>query len=203
MKRCVIVCAGDVLPGDIPEKREGELWIAADGGCAALEEAGIVPDLFIGDLDSCVKAPEKAEAVILPAVKDDTDAAAAVKAGFDRGYTVFLIVGGLGGKRLSHTLANIQLLSYIKSRGGRGALVCGGTRVFAVSEGETAEIAPTKGYFSLFPAGDSAVVSVSGAKYPGDGITLSRVFPLGVSNETDGVASVTVKSGEVFVTVEE
>lgn len=201
MKRCVIVGAGDILPGDIPEKRAGELWIAADGGSRALEDAGITPDLFIGDLDSCGKAPEKTEAVILPTVKDDTDTAAAVKAGFERGYTEFLLLGCLGGKRLSHTIANLELLSYIKSRGGNGVIVCGKTRVSLLSAGETADIS-AKGYFSLFPAGESAVISVSGAKYTGDKITLSRLFPLGVSNETENGAAVTAKRGEVFVIVE-
>ncbi len=202
MKRCVIAGAGDILPGDIPEKRSGELWIAADGGSRALEDAGIVPDLFIGDLDSGGKAPEKVETVILPTVKDDTDTAAAVKAGFERGYTEFYLLGCLGGKRLSHTVANLELLSYIKIRGGNGVIVCGKTRVTLLAAGETADIA-TKGYFSLFPTGEEAVVSVSGAKYSGGEITLSRLFPLGVSNETESGAAVTVKIGEVFVIVEE
>ncbi len=42
-----------------------------------------------------------------------TDIAFAVKEGFRRGYTRFVILGGLGGNRLSHTIANMQLLEYI------------------------------------------------------------------------------------------
>ena len=72
-----------------------------------------------------------------------------------------------------------------------------------ISEGETVGLSESGGYFSLFAAGDEAVVSVSGAKYEGESITLSRAFPLGVSNETKGKTSVAVKRGEAFLVVEE
>ncbi len=198
MSRCVIVGAGDLFPGDLPDRLDGDLWIAADGGIDRLSAAGIVPDVFLGDLDSSAAAPDGVESVILPTEKDDTDTVAAVKLGFDRGYKDFLILGGLGGGRLSHTVANLQLLSYVKARGGRAVLRSGGVSATSLAAGESATVS-CKGYFSLFAAGDAAVVSVSGARFSGENIALTHSFPIGVSNETADTASVAVKSGEAYL----
>ena len=199
MSRCVIVGAGDVILSDLPEKLPDDLWIAADGGIKHLQAANIKPDLFLGDLDSARFAPGGVDSVILPVRKDDTDTAAAVKAGFDRGYAEFLILGGMGGKRLSHTVANLQLLSYIRKRGGRGTLKSGSASATVIKAGEIVELAERKGYFSLFAATDKAEASISGAKFSGDNIVLSRDFPMGVSNGTDGNTVIKVKSGEIFL----
>lgn len=198
MKRCVIVGAGDLFPGDLPEKREGDLWIAADGGQKHLEAAGIRADLFLGDLDSLERAPKQGEIALLPRRKDDTDSVAAAKAGLRRGYRRFLILGGLGGRRLSHTAANFQLLSYLKQNGASGELRSGGTRVFLLSAGERAAFPGKTGYFSLFAATEEAEVTVTGALFSGE-FTLSRAFPLGVSNEFGKETSIEVRSGEAFL----
>ena len=146
MKTCFIVGAGSICDGDLRfEKAAGDLLIAADAGYIALISAGMTPDLIIGDFDSAAKPDFAGEVITLPVVKDDTDVGFAVKEGFRRGYTSFVILGGLGGKRLSHTLANIQLLSYVRSRGGRAELVCGGTRVFIID-----------GEFTFVQSGDPA-----------------------------------------------
>ena len=69
---CVIVCAGDLEPGFLPEKTKSDFWIAADAGLRAMREAGIEPDVYIGDGDSLRKAPDVTRSIILPVRKDDT-----------------------------------------------------------------------------------------------------------------------------------
>ncbi len=194
---CHVVCAGDLSV--LPEKAEGDLVIACDAGYKSLPFA---PDVFVGDGDSLGYIPDFPDALVLPSVKDDTDSAAAVKLGFERGYREFRLYGALGGSRLSHSIANIELLSYIEKRGGSGVIVderCS-VRLITPASGEIS-LAPG-GYFSLFAHGDDALVSVKRAKYGGDGITLSPSFPLGVSNEPFEGCTVAVIRGAAILVVE-
>jgi len=199
---CVIVGAGDLLPEDLPEKKAGDFWIAADGGMKALAERGIAPDLFLGDLDSLEKAPEAVPARVLPVKKDDTDSAAAVKAGLKRGFREFLLLGSLGGKRLSHTVANFQLLLFLKENGANGTLRRGGTEVFCLRAGEKKRLENKTGFFSLFAAGENAAVTIRGAKFSGEKITLTPSFPLGVSNEPEGESEIEVLKGGVYLVID-
>ena len=194
---CHIVSAGDVTI--LPEKAEGDLVIACDGGYKSLPFA---PDVFVGDGDSLGYIPDFPDTLVLPSVKDDTDTAAAVKLGFERGFREFRLYGALGGARVSHSIANIELLSYINERGGEGVLVDRGRTVRLITPG-SGEISLDKGgYFSLFAHAGDAEVSVTRAKYEGDDILLTPSFPLGVSNEPDAGCAVRVLRGKVILVVE-
>ena len=136
MKRCFIFAAGTFY-GLRKRPEAGDLVIAADAGYRVCQQEGLVPDVILGDFDS-MEAPDAGEKVCrLPVEKDDTDTLAAVKLGLERECTDFWIYGGTGGKRLDHTLANLQTLLYLRRRGARGFLYdndfvdCSGERVFA------------------------------------------------------------------------
>ena len=131
--KCILICAGDLTLGEIPVQEE-DIVIAVDGGLSYCSVLGIEPDIMIGDFDSInegeAQAISKLETEIpdriirLPKEKDDTDTLAALKEGLKRGYKDFRIYAGTGG-RFDHTLANIQSLLYLKSRGACGYLVDG------------------------------------------------------------------------------
>ncbi len=193
---CHIVSAGDVTVS--PEVKEGDLVIACDAGFEKL--GGTVPDLFVGDGDSLGYIPDGCEAVKLPVVKDDTDTAAAVKIGLSRGYRSFRLYGALGGRRFSHSIANLTLLSYINDAGGDGVIVDKYCTVRLIPEGGAREIGGCR-YFSLFPVGGAAEVEITGAKYPGRA-ALSPAFPLGVSNEPYEGCAVKVLSGSALLVEE-
>lgn len=203
MKTCFIVGAGSLCEGDLSfERAEGDLLIAADAGYIPLFAAGIVPDVIVGDFDSAAKPDFDGEIITLPVVKDDTDVGFALKEGLRRGYESFVVLGGLGGERVSHSLANIQLLSYVRSRGGNAVLKRGGTRVFII-DGAYEFGAGETGSISLFALSDGAEVGIFGTKYDGESVSLSRSFPLGVSNAFAGTGGrVEVRSGEVLTVVE-
>lgn len=202
---CYIVGAGSLYEGDLPfEKQENDLLIAADGGYEHLKKAGMMPDLLIGDFDSMEKPNVSCETITLPVEKDDTDIVFAVKEGFRRGYTWFVIFGGLGGKRLSHTIANMQLLEYIATLGGTAVLKGGTTSLFLLREGQSHALEQETGKeLSLFSVTPTASVTLQGVKYPVTRATLERSFPLGVSNRVaEEKASVTVHQGSVLVVIE-
>jgi thiamine pyrophosphokinase len=205
MKRSFVVGAGSLFAGDLPfEKGKDDLIIAADGGLLPLMEAGMTPDLLIGDFDSMEKPNLAVETITLPVEKDDTDTVFAVKEGFCRGYTEFVIYGGLGGSRLSHTLANIQLLSFVQAKGGKVTLVGGSTKLFLLQKESMVFEKQQKGTLSVFAYTPIATVTLQGLYYPLEKAQITNGFPLGVSNHFTGKeAKITVHDGQVLVVVEE
>lgn len=193
---CYIVGAGTDYGLDFKAGKD-DFVIAADAGVRALSDAEIKYDLAIGDFDSLDYVPD--DAMRLPKEKDDTDMIAAVKEGFLRGYTQFRIYGGMGG-RIDHTIANIQTLAYIVSRGGYGIL-CGDKRMALVPAGMVFEKAAGSGYVSVFAYSERAEhVTIKGLKYVVEDITLTNDFPLGVSNEFIGEkAYICCESGMLLV----
>jgi len=197
-KVCYIVGAGDFY-GEI-KKKNTDLVIAADAGLIALKKTGVVPDLIVGDFDSLGFVPDGNNVIQHPVMKDDTDTMLAVKTGFERGFDKFVILGGTG-KKLSHTFANIQTLSYISQRGGTAFLIGGGYTVTALTNSAISFGDRAKGRISVFCNGRNALgVNENGLLYSLENAELSSDFPLGVSNEFTGVkSSVSVKDGTLII----
>ena len=198
MGQCVIFCAGG-FTGLLKPLETGDYVIAADGGYAHVQALGIKPDCLLGDFDSLGYVPDKA--LVYPVKKDDTDAMLAVRRGLELGYREFVLYGTLDGPRLDHTLANVQLLHFLASRGAVGYLV-GNTAAATVIENGCARFAAhARGYFSVFALGAVAAgVSITGAEYPLENGALSPDFPLGASNRFTGApVCVTVKDGTLLL----
>lgn len=194
---CHIVGAGDFAPQTF-KISQGDFVIAADKGFLHLKRLGIRPNLAVGDFDSLGFCPDEVESVVLPAEKDDTDTLSAVKEGRKRGYRRFLFYGALGGKRFSHSLANLSLLLYLDSFGEEGEIIHENTSLSLLGPG-TYQRDYSGGYFSLFPVGKEALVSVKGAKYPLENALLTQEFPLGVSNEGSAHTEISVHSGTLLL----
>ena len=179
-----------------------DLVIAADAGYETCRAADITPDVILGDFDS-MDAPAQGPGVIrLPVEKDDTDTMAAVKLGLERGCEEFFIYGGTGGKRLDHTLANLQTLLYLRRRGARSFLY-DDAFIWTVIENESITIEQTVewGLLSVFCLGDRAEgVFERGVQYPLENAVLTAEFPLGVSNHIlESRAEVRVDRGALAV----
>jgi len=198
MNRCFIAGAGEYC-GGIPVC--GDFVIAADGGYTTLVSHGITPDLVVGDFDSLGFKPDHPNIIKSPEEKDDTDMMLAIRQGLKRGCDTFIIDGALGG-RLDHTLANIQLLTYLAKNGARGVLLGRDISVTAVANGSVGFKAGASGGVSVFAVGgDAEGVTLEGLKYPLVEATLSPNYPIGVSNEFAGVpARITVRAGVIIVT---
>ncbi|WP_295588323.1 thiamine diphosphokinase [uncultured Oscillibacter sp.] len=202
MKRCFIFAAGTFYGLRRRPGADGDLVIAADAGYRICQQEGIVPDVILGDFDS-MEAPGEGEAVVrLPVEKDDTDTLAAVKLGLERGCTEFYLYGGTGGKRLDHTLANLQTLLYLRRRGARGFLQ-DDEFVWTVIENESITVERTVewGLLSVFCLGDRAEgICERGVQYPLEDAGLTPEFPLGVSNHIlEERAFVSVRNGALVV----
>ena len=202
----LIVGAGDISSEDLSELRTaGGFIAAADAGYLPLLKAGIQPDLIVGDFDSSEMPEMNTEIILLPVVKDDTDMVYCVKEGLKRGYTYFRLYGALGGGRLSHTIANLQLLTMIHEHGANAELKAGPVRVFLITPGEVHTFsAEMQGTVSFFSMSEKACLTLKGLDYELEHGVLRRAFPLGVSNHFIGKeASVEVHEGEVLAVIEE
>ena len=195
---CYVVGAGEKAGTFTPKK--GDFVVAADGGIDFLRQLGVTPDLFVGDLDSAKRKPEDCLVLRFNTDKDKTDTALAVDEGLARGYRQFRLYGGLGG-RLDHTLANIQLICELSTRGCRAELIGNGIRVAAVTDGTLSLPLRKRGTVSVFSHTDTSEgVCLRGLKYTLDDATLHNGFPLGVSNAFIGEeASVSVRQGTLLV----
>ncbi len=185
--------------GDFPETGKDDIIIAADGGLNYLKNAGIEADIILGDFDSLGEAPEGERVIRLPVHKDDTDTGAAIKLGLSRGYSVFHIYGGTGG-RLDHTLANISLLAYLASKGARGYLYGKDITITAVSNCDLVFPAEKRGTVSVFSYTEKTLVTLKGLEYELEEYELTSLYPLGVSNSFVGKEGViSTKDGILIV----
>ena len=171
--------------------------ICADRGlqvAEALDLLGDVPVYLIGDYDSGTPPTEAEQAaasglVVLPTVKDMTDSEAAIDLAVSRGYDVIHVLGGLGG-RFDHSMGNLGMLAkYVEDpRVKELWFEDGQNRVFMKTPG-TFRV-PARGpenrfdYFGLIAySGAVEGLTITGAKYPLAGHTLTLDTTLGVSNE--------------------
>lgn len=200
MKTCYIFSAVETK-NNFPKPEKDDLIIAADAGYLNVQKAGLRPDVIIGDFDSSEKPNTDTPIETFPILKDDTDTMLAIKYGFNSGYKRFAIYGGLGGERTDHTIANIQSLAYIVDHGGEGFLV-GENESFTLIRNSSITLHSEKGKtLSVFAYGGIAEgISIKGAVYETDNLTLTPFFPLGVSNKfKENTAAVGVKNGCVLI----
>lgn len=202
MKICHLVGSGDFDPLLFKKGKEDHV-IACDGGLSRLMPYGILPDLLVGDFDSYTgPLPPELPTVVLPKEKDDTDMIYGARKGLEAGYRNFVVHGGLGGERLSHTVANLSLLSFLESAGGVGVLTGKNTLVAELPVGNYILNGQKDSFLSIFPLEGPAKVRERHLKYPLDDDLLWNM-PLGVSNQFIGSsAEITVFSGKLLLVLE-
>lgn len=196
---CYVVGAGDCTGVTVIPK-EDDYVIAADAGLVALREWDVTPHLAVGDFDSLVAVPTEVPTLQFPVRKDETDTMLAVEEGRKRGFRRFALLGGMGG-RTDHTLANLQLLTFLARRGCRGVLLGNGVAATVIADGESFCMQQESGTISVFCCGDTATgVSIQGLNYTAENISLTGEMPLGVSNAFIGKkATISVKKGALLI----
>ena len=180
--------------------------ICIDGGYDIALNHGITPDLLMGDFDSIsAQLPEDIQIERFLPEKDYTDLELALKKALDLNTKNVTIVGGMGG-RMDHTMANIQLLSSYADKFNTLVMLDGRNKCFIMGKNghETMTIkAENDSYISLFSLSEKCTgITISGVKYPLKNHTLSREFPLGVSNEfKEKDAILSIENGTLLVVI--
>ncbi len=180
------------------------LIIAADGGARTLLDAGIVPDVVTGDMDSFQTEdnglPSSTE--ILPDSDQETnDLEKALHLASGRGSTEVLILGA-GGFRLDHTLKNLSVMQQFDDLF---------TRIIMLDDYVAARLIPSPFRMqtkpgtavSLFPlSGRVEGIITKGLRYPLNDEPLENGLRDGSSNEaTQAEIEISYRSGALLLMI--
>ncbi len=206
--RAAILLNGAPDPPDLLRRAaaRADLVVAADGGTIYALEAGVVPDLVVGDMDSLgeERGRELEERGVAlerhPIRKDKMDGHLAVLAVRDRGATAVDLLCAAGG-RFSALFAVPHIL-LASGRMGLGAtMLAGWGDAFVIEAGSRVVTGSPRDSVSVFPfTGPALGVSLEGFGYPLDGVRLEVGDTLGFHNELIGASGrVSVEEGALLV----
>ena len=200
----VIFAGGTLQPGQAVSNAitTADLIIAADKGASTALHYGCTPAIIVGDFDSLVgpalqQAREhKSQIIQAPVEKNETDTELAIQIALQHGAADITLLGGLGGARFDHTMANVQLLvgfSDVPIRIIDGPAVCWLLR----GPGQSNIHGHADDLVSLLPlTAEATNVKTQGLYYPLHGETLRFGKPRGVSNHlTQPSANVSLTTG--------
>lgn len=178
-------------------KNEEYYTICADGGYDHAKVAGIIPDILLGDMDS-IKVKADIKAIIYPAEKNETDSEIALMYAIENGYKD-IILTGVTGTRLDHTLNNIFLLKMANEHDVNAVIIDDCNEVYYTES--QLELYGNEGeFFSIIPICGDICVSVENAKYPLSDEVLHFGKSRGISNEFLGKECIiTIKKGSAIV----
>ena len=165
--------------------------VAVDGGIGFFVKNHLKPAYWLGDMDSVPEDEMKDISLLelqencickVPVMKDDTDMALAVEKAMEAGCEEILIFGGTGGPRISHTIANIQLMQAYAERDCHIMMISENCRMEVLHKGIKVFSKEMKGLISVFSLTDVAErVEIEGLKYGYKG-DFKNDRALGVSN---------------------
>lgn len=188
MSRYTILLGGELVRTPALERQiAGTRIIAADSGIGHAEALDIVPELWVGDFDSAPQMlPERLKAVPkreFPSDKDRTDGELAVDIALEQGASALVLAGAFGGARADHSFLHMTLALRLAEMGIDVILTSG------AQEGRPLPHAPVEfdyvegTLFSVLGFSELAGLTVAGAKWPLDAVTVPFGSSLTMSNE--------------------
>lgn len=215
MKTCLIVTGGKLdlaFARSFLKTNKIDKIIAVDGGLAAAELLGLVPDYIVGDFDTVnsdvVERFRKVPYIVWEKhrpEKNETDTELARSRAMTLGCERIIFLGATGG-RLDHMLGNIHALYSCMQSGIEAWIIDAQNRIYLLDEGKRFERKETFGtYISFLPYTEEVSgITLKGFKYPLDQKTIRRGEEVGlcISNELqEDTAELTFKEG-ILICVE-
>lgn len=198
-----VLLAGPITPtARLRSQVEGARTIAADGGISHAETLGLVPELWVGDFDSSSNGDGQAfpdvTRLAFPAAKSITDGALAIKEAMKRGATAITIVGAFGG-RTDHSFA-IMADACARAAEGLSVLLSNGQEeATPLSPQPQTFDYPSGTVFSVLAFSRLEGLTLEGAVWPLDAITMPFGDTLTISNEVDGTLTATLDKGTALL----
>jgi thiamine pyrophosphokinase len=206
--RAAIFLNGAPDPPDLLRRVAGraDLVVAADGGARYALDAGVVPDLVVGDMDSLGEARARKleeRGTLLerhPIRKGKMDGHLAVLAARDRGATAADLLCAAGG-RYSALFAVPHIMLASERIGLQTTLVAGWGQAFVLEAGFRMVVGNPRDSVSVFPlTGPATGVTLEGFDYPLEDARLEIGDTLGFHNELVGrMGRVSVGVGALLV----
>jgi thiamine pyrophosphokinase len=183
-----------------------DLTVAADGGARYALEAGVVPELVVGDMDSlgedlALEVERRGASLERhPVRKDKMDGQLAVLAARERGASAADLLCAVGGG-LGALFAVPHILLAAERIGLRSTVVADRVRMFVVEAGYRSVEGEPQDSISIFPlSGPATGITLEGMEYPLENAILEPGDTLGFHNELIGSeATVSVEEGTLLV----
>lgn len=196
MKR-IVVCVYPILSNieTVLDDIKYDQLISVDQATHFLIEKNIPISLAIGDFDSIKDkiVLNDINHITLNVEKDETDTLAAIRYAYQQNPDEVIVLGGIGGERIEHSIANILLLNEFPNL----KIVTDYSKIYTLSEGTYQT--SFKGYISIFSMIDS-VISLKNFKYPLNQYELTLFNTIGISNELNGdIGTIEVQKGKIMV----
>lgn len=177
--------------------------IAADSGIRHAGALGIVPELWVGDFDSSsaddLAAHRDVPRETFPAAKDMTDGELAVDIAIGRGATRLLLLGAFGGMRTDHEFLHLALGVRLAERGLDVTLSTGSQEGRPVLPGRHEFDHAHGTLFSVLAFTDLEGLSIAGAEWPLDEVSMAFGSSLTISNRVTGPLSVSLRQGRALL----
>ena len=209
-KKILMVLGGDPPTEDLLSwyQQETDLSVAVDSGFQAFRQAGLSPDMLIGDLDSCGDFNTadfrnlKVKLIEIPD-QEKTDFQKALSFIQSESSPEKIIILGALGKRTDHLINNFSILSAIPEK---IEVVIDSAKewIQRVNKNKPVIIKGRGGStVSLIPQGDGTVVSSTGLKWDLNKDHLSMGGKISQSNvfESD-FAEISVHSGNLLIIIQ-
>jgi thiamine pyrophosphokinase len=206
--RAIILGGGELGDWALTHIRPGDLLIAADRGALFAVQHGMKPHMSIGDFDSItpeqfaeVEAVSEAVNACDPIWKDLTDTEMAFEYALSQGVQEILMLG-VTGTRLDHTLANIHLLAAAEQHGVHASIINANNEIrLATSSRRLTIVESGYRYVSLLPLTWQVTgITLTGFLYPLEDATLTLGMTRGISNELAADSgTIELKSGHLLV----
>jgi thiamine pyrophosphokinase len=206
--RAAIFLNGSPESSDLLRRVAGraDLTVAADGGARYALEAGVVPDLVVGDMDSlgedlALEVERRGASLERhPVRKDKMDGQLAVLAARERGASAADLLCAVGGG-LGALFAIPHILLAAERIGLRSTVVADRVRMFVVEAGYRSVEGEPQDSISIFPlSGPATGITLEGMEYPLENAILEPGDTLGFHNELIGSeATVSVEEGTLLV----
>ena len=193
--RAVIICGGDVGEYIKSYVTPDDFVICADSGFDYAIKFGITPDVVLGDMDSVKNKNYPKDAIIYPCRKDFTDSELAAMYAKDNGYEEVLLFGMIG-TRMDHSLANLTLLQRFKN----ACIINANNEIYFVKKEITLSGKPGDNISIIPYPGDAFGVTTYGLDYALSDGKIAAGTTLGISNVmVDEECTITISKGSAFV----
>lgn len=209
MKICIIL-NGEIKNYDyintIVSNVSYDYIICSDGGANHAYNMNIVPDYIIGDLDSINKSiidyykNKNVNFEKFPIKKDETDTELCIQLSQKLKAKEIDLIGALGG-RIDHTIANINLLYYIRKRGIKPKIISEKEEIYIAIDEEVIIDGEIGNTISILPIkNDAKGVTLKKLEYSLENDDIEFSTPLGISNVmTDINCNIKVNEGSIII----
>ena len=193
--RGVIICGGKVGEYIKDYIKPDDFVICADSGYDRAKAFGITPDIVIGDMDSTCEKEIPFEKITYPVRKDFTDSELAVNYAKEKGFDSVLMFGMIG-TRMDHSLANISLLSQLDD-----AVIIDANNEIYFADGKFTLSGKIGDTISIIPYKEDILVAKSkGLDYLLLNTTIKCGTTLGVSNAMiENECEIEIEKGSAFI----